>query len=734
MSTASTKSRTKKQRRSDGEWGSVKSGKRVGLPGDPGPAFEISERSWWIASVSIFAIGALLRLYNLNLVPLHHDEGVNGNFLVTLVRNGTYQYNPENYHGPSLYYFAAFIPWVVRFLFGENAQNVSGLTTFNIRLIPVLFGLGAIWLVLALRRQLGSIGALSAAALLVVSPGGVYLSRYFIHESLFVFFTLGIVVAAVRYYEEGHPIYLVLLGVSAGLLFATKETWIISVAVLAIALITTHVYRLIVEVFTASRRHDRRITGRDSTSTFSEWLSETGSRLSKSDGYCRIPVSTVLFSFQGRLPRAAFWTAWFHMLALSVVVWLLTAMAKASSGAGDLLALISCFAWLIFCCWVGLAIQVKRWHDLGYSGWLTVLSFIPIANLVSLVFLGFIEGTAGSNEYDPLDSDQAPSPTDNAIVILLWCVSAFAVCVIVGVLFYSSFGKNWKGVYDSLKSFEVWSKTGKEAHVHSNWTYLAKWLPFQEAPLLVFGALGAIVAVLKPQKAFALFAALWAFGIIAAYSLVPYKTPWLMLNFIVPLALIGGYAVEWVYRELCRYGLGDFRSLVSAVAAAVVLWIVVGAVLPNAALQHYQSRVNLKTFIPLYQTIDLNFWNYDNDNEYYVYIYAHTRRDLLKLVDDIGRVARRSAKPADTGITIASREYWPLPWYFRDYQRVGYYGQISPSTEPVIIGSEDKRLETDAAYGGRYRLIPSGLNPEGTYSLRPGVDLLLYVRSDLAAP
>ena len=38
--------------------------------------------------ITIFLIAAVLRLYDLNLVPLHHDEGVNGNFLVRLVREG----------------------------------------------------------------------------------------------------------------------------------------------------------------------------------------------------------------------------------------------------------------------------------------------------------------------------------------------------------------------------------------------------------------------------------------------------------------------------------------------------------------------------------------------------------------------------------------------------------------------------------------------------------------------
>jgi predicted membrane-bound mannosyltransferase len=114
----------------------------------------------------------------------------------------------------------------------------------------------------------------------------------------------------------------------------------------------------------------------------------------------------------------------------------------------------------------------------------------------------------------------------------------------VNVLFYSSFFTNYpQGVYDSLKTFQFWTKTGKEAHVHPFVTYFW-WLLLQESPLLVFGAIGAAVALLKPAKSLALFSALWAFGLLAAYSLIAYKTPWLALSFIVPLALISGVAIQ----------------------------------------------------------------------------------------------------------------------------------------------------------------------------------------------
>ena len=538
--------------------------------------------------MAIFVVATFLRLYNLALVPLHHDEGVNGNFLVQLVRDNFYHYNPENYHGPSLYYFAAVIPWTVRLLFGPAAQNTYGLTTFNIRLVTSLFGLGTIWLILLLRRQLGSIAVLAAAALVAVSPGAVYLSRYFIHESLFVFFTLGIVVAGLKYYEDGQAVHLILAAVSAGLLFATKETWIISAGVLLIALVVTHVYRQLWWTLGLGGKK----SGVESPARFSEWVQETVERLG--------------------------------------------------------------------------------------------------------------------------------SPANVAV----WFLVAVAVFVTIGIVFYSSFFTHSQGITDSLKTFQVWSKTGQTAHVHPTTTYLAKWLVLQESTLLVLGVIGACLVVWKPKNIFALFSALWAFGIIAAYSLVPYKTPWLMLNFIVPLALIGGYAVEWGYQQLREYGV----SKVACLLVALVVWSLGGGVPPNALLTLQVKPRNLKIVAPGYQAIDLNFLNYDNDDEYYVYVYAHTRRETLKLLDHIDRIARQSGAGKDLGITIVSPDYWPLPWYFRDYQRVGYFGHMSQTTEPIILASESQRAEVQATFGDRYRQINS------SFALRPGVELLLWVRRDVAAP
>jgi uncharacterized protein (TIGR03663 family) len=606
VGTASTKSRNPKR---GNQAGAVQESGAAASAIEVGAAPALSPRAWSIACVSIFFVAALLRLYDLNVVPLHHDEGVNGNFLVRLVREGVYHYDPANYHGPTLYYFAAIFPRLLRFFFGAGAQNNYGLTTSAIRVVPALFGLATVGLIFTLRRNLGTIATLGAALLLAISPGAVYLSRYFIHETLFVFFTLGLVVASLKFYEQARLVYLILAAISAALLFATKETAMISAGVLLIALVITPVYR---SLMGASR-------------------SSSGRKKKK-----RKPAPVDDNADANLVERVG--------------------------GTGA------------FAVWIGLAL----------------LAFI-----------------------------------------------------MVYVIFYSSFFTNYpKGIYDSLKTFEFWTKTGKEAHKHPKITYFW-WLLLQESPLLVLGTIGAAVTVLKPVRSLALFCALWAFGLIAAYSLIAYKTPWLALNFVLPLAFCGGVALESFYQELSRR---EFSERLRWLAMAAILLIAIGPLpgvarifdevastdpWPGLLSTLKQSDIHGKTFIPGYQTIDLNFINYDNDNRYYVYVYAHTRRETLKLVDEINAIAERSHQGAATGLTIVSADYWPLPWYLRDYNRIGYYGRMTPSNEPMILASSSQAAEVQATYGDRYKQVQSGFNPEGSFPLRPGVDLLLFARREL---
>jgi uncharacterized protein (TIGR03663 family) len=279
--------------------------------------------------------------------------------------------------------------------------------------------------------------------------------------------------------------------------------------------------------------------------------------------------------------------------------------------------------------------------------------------------------------------------------LIMSVVFALIVFAALYLLFYSSFFTNYKGISDSLQTFEIWKKTGTEAHVHPPEMYLV-WLTRQESPLLFLGAIGAAIAVLRPRNSLALFCGLWSFGLIAAYSIIGYKTPWIVLNFVVPLALIAGYAFQAIY-EL------DHRQ-----------WRLVAVILVAAV------------GVAVYQSIDLNFFNYDNDQPQYVYVYAHTRRSMLNLVNEVERIAKQNSGNT-TGITIVSPDYWPLPWYFRNFTRVGYYGRMAATTEPIIIANANQKGEIDTNFGHLYEQLP-GPEPGGTFELRPGVSLILYQR------
>lgn len=504
----------------------------------------VSARAWWTAALYLLAAAMLLRFVDLPLKPLHHDEGVNTLFLTDLVRPPhTYRYDPANYHGPTLYYFA----WL--------SVAVSGLTTAAIRGVTALAGLLLVLVVSSLRREIGAIGALAAAALLALSPGAVYFSRYFIHEMLLVSATVGTVAAAAAWWRSGRPIFLHAAAASAGLMFATKETAVITAVVLIGAIIGAAALC-------------------------------PGEALSRRDG--QPPARRV-----------------------ASAMWGLAADAAAR-------------------------LRGRR--------------------------------------------------------VLLPVLLAAGVFLAVNVLFYTSLFTHPRGALDALRSFAIWTRTGTTAHTQP-WHAYARWLAVAEGPLLLAGAAGAAWALIRRADRFAVFAALWAVGTFTAYSAIPYKTPWLALNMILPLAICGGHAVE---RLWLRFGGGPPARAVLRTVAATVL-----------AVSGYQAIV-------------LNFVDYDDNT--HPYIYAHTLRDVLALVREVDRI--QQANPGST-IAVTSRDHFPLSWYFRAY-RAGFYGRPIVTGDPLVVASEEQAASLDPALGDRYER-------RGSYRLRPGVTLVLYVRRDLRA-
>lgn len=534
----------------------------------------ISDRAWVLAGVAILLLGAGLRLYQLELSPFHNDEGVNGWFLTNLLRHGTYSYDPANYHGPTLYYFAL------------ASTIVFGLTDVGVRLVPVFFSLVTIGFALALRRWIGTTGSLVAAALLAVSPGWLYFSRYFIHEELLVCFTVALVYFGLRWLEDRRTQWLLLAAGSAALLFATKETAILTVGVLVIALACLPLYerilgRPIVEPPAATRR--------------------------SGDGAASSPTAAA----QGSSTQAS----------------------RAPAGP------------------MARAARARRKPSLDER----VLGLLAEPGIGRTV------------------------------------AAAVALFLVIYVTFYSSFFSNWpKGVMDSLGSLAIWTTTGTEDHVHSLFTYV-EWLVREELAVTIVAVLGGLIAVREGRSRVALFIALWAFGLFAAYSLIGYKTPWLLLSFLVPMALIGGYGIERLWAR--------FRGSRVAIMAGCSLLLIFSS----------------------FQAVRLSFDGYDNDAN--PYVYAHTVRDTYRLLADVDAAGAKLGTGNQIHVVIMSPDYWPLPWYWRDHPAAGFFGTLTATTEPVVIARLDQEASLPADFMAAYVR-------QGEYALRPGVQLVLYFRRD----
>lgn len=184
---------------------------------------------FYLLILVIAAFGLLLRLPELDQRPMHTDEAVQAVKLGRLLQEGSYKYDPFDYHGPALNYFTL----IAVKLFSVN--KFADLNEITLRIVPVFFAGFLILLHLLLRGGLSKKTLIYSAILIAVSPAFVFYSRYYIHEILLVCFTFGFISCGYRYFKNFHFKWAFLAGLFLGLMHATKETCIIAIAACLLA-------------------------------------------------------------------------------------------------------------------------------------------------------------------------------------------------------------------------------------------------------------------------------------------------------------------------------------------------------------------------------------------------------------------------------------------------------------------------------------------------------------------
>jgi uncharacterized membrane protein YhaH (DUF805 family) len=98
---------------------------------------------------------------------------------------------------------------------------------------------------------------------------------------------------------------------------------------------------------------------------------------------------TGLMTTNGRIPRSTFW--WFFVVAYGLLFLLSKIVPELLVG---VLGLIVGF--------MGIFVQIKRWHDRNRSAWWFFIAFVPVLGwLWFLIECGFLKGTKGENRFGP---------------------------------------------------------------------------------------------------------------------------------------------------------------------------------------------------------------------------------------------------------------------------------------------------------------------------------------------
>ena len=115
-------------------------------------------------------------------------------------------------------------------------------------------------------------------------------------------------------------------------------------------------------------------------------------------------IREMFLTYHGRLNRKPYILRGLLVgITSSILSNVMGVMAQSSSLALNLVSLVLLVVVLALCV-VSVMLMIRRWHDLGKSGWFSLLLLVPLVNFVVGLYLWVKKGDDGPNQYgeDPL--------------------------------------------------------------------------------------------------------------------------------------------------------------------------------------------------------------------------------------------------------------------------------------------------------------------------------------------
>ncbi|SKB02349.1 TIGR03663 family protein [Prosthecobacter debontii] len=283
--------------------------------------------------------------------------------------------------------------------------------------------------------------------------------------------------------------------------------------------------------------------------------------------------------------------------------------------------------------------------------------------------------------------------------------------VFISVAAFSNGFKDWQAVGDSFLTYlHYLERSGGSGH-EKPWHYyisLIFWrkdtLIWTEALIGGLALIGMIYAFIGDFKntgrqAFLVFLSVYSLVLLMGYSVLSYKTPWSILS------------AQHAFILLAGLGAG---ALWSAMPGAFMRWV-------------YNILLGLGILHLCNQSLGLTGTHPNPQLEYSAdprnpYAYSHTQKSLLKLLAEVNTYV---GDQGDTKtIQVISRDSgWPLPWYWRNWKKVGYQDRVPENLDADVIVVDGEFYDQVKA-----RINAANYTEHYPYGLRPGIILSVLLR------
>ena len=592
----------------------------------------------------IILVTIATRFWDLGSRAQHHDESMHSFYSWELYRGKGFVHNPL-LHGPFLYHATA----VIYFLFG-----VSDYTS---RVAPALFGLGIVIAPWFLRKWLGRYGALAAAAMLAISPGFLYFSRFIRHDIPSAGFEILMFIAVIKYLHRRRDLYLYLLAAALALVFSTKE----------ISFITTFIFGTFLALLFVW-----------------EWLQDR-----------KFPPDLASFDLViviGSLCAPLYFSA---MIIKILGLW--DALDYVNYGQHDLLVLLLVTA--VFAA-LGLAWDRRRW--LAAAGIFWAIYILLHTSLLTNMG-GLLTGPIGALGYWLVQQDvQRGGQPWFYYFILLPLYEFLPLLLSLTGMGYLSL-RLARRVRRSADKKAVWPLSD------IFWVFLAYWIL---TTFVIYGWAGEKMPWLMVHLSLPLI-------LLAARFIgeVVERTDWEQLRqhggyyLLILLPTAGLVLMAFlsssldVLRILLRGlpaagpNLGELNTLMRWMASLVLSGVLIYLVLRVARRLQRSSvaRMILFTAVLILTVFTIRYaWiaTYVHaDVAKDMLIYTQTTPDVTMLMEEVEQLSGRLAGGKEMKVAFDEFTSWPLWWYLRDYPNKAFFGKepVGPLDAPVVfVGLENE--------------------------------------------